>query len=83
MEWEPIFHDFTFGESERREMDRDGHYAVVRGICLSQSRFAVKCAVDIGRIRKTPHSRCRGTVEPLLTRKEKHEHLTLAAFSGI
>ena len=27
MEWEPIFHDFTFGESERREMDRDGHIA--------------------------------------------------------
>lgn len=39
MEWEPIFHDFTFGEPERREM--------VRGICLSQSRPAVKCAVDI------------------------------------
>ena len=28
MEWKPIFHDFTFGEPERREMDREGHIAI-------------------------------------------------------
>ena len=27
MDWEPIFHDFTFGEPEREEMDREGHIA--------------------------------------------------------
>ena len=27
MERDPIFHDFAFGESEREEMDRDGHIA--------------------------------------------------------
>ena len=27
MEWKPIFHDFAFGESERRAMDREGHIA--------------------------------------------------------